>query len=218
MGSQFPIGNSPNNMIRALLFVSFLAAGASAICCGDDEMECVDFNAQTQNCQPMFNGPSPNDPNTKCTNFCPVQCNEGEMACPSNTKDFNGCPHSDVCMGPLYGYHGQQCTRTQCDTSCPTDDQMPCEAGYDANGCPNPMVCQPMKVPGNMDPVTMQPTECYTDCSFYPSCLPNEDICDMGTESDGCPKRKECKPMSVMGTMDPITNTAFECVLSCDPT
>ena len=38
----------------------------------------------------MFNGPSPNDPNTKCTNFCPVQCNEGEMACPSNTKDFNG--------------------------------------------------------------------------------------------------------------------------------
>merc|ERR1712038_1363306 len=218
MGSQFPIGTSLNNMIRALLFVTFLAAGASAIPamhCGDDEMMCWDSNTQTQSCQMMFYD-SPNDPNVKCFNHCPASCSADEMACPSNTKDFNGCPMPDVCMGPLYGYHGQQCPRTQCDTSCPTDDQMPCDAGYDATGCPNPMVCQPMKVPGNMDPVTNTMTECYTDCTFYPSCLPNEDVCDMGFESDGCPKRKECKARSTQ-VWDPITNMNVDCPQGCDP-
>merc|ERR1712038_776780 len=181
-------------------------------------------NTQTQSCQLMFYD-SPNDPNVKCFNHCPTSCSADEMACPSDYIDPSGCPSPDVCMGPLYGYHGQQCPRTMCDTSCPTDDQQACDAGYDANGCPNPMVCQPMKVPGNMDPVTkpmsvmgnmdpitMTSFECVLSCD--PTCSKDHQLCDMGFDTNGCPRPKECR-YTKNTYWDSVTQTQMDCAFSC---
>ena len=46
--------------------------------------------ARTQTCQDMYSGPSPNNPDMKCTNFCPQQCNDGELACPGGIDPYSG--------------------------------------------------------------------------------------------------------------------------------
>ena len=85
-------------------------------------------------------GPIGKDGN-ECPIFCPAKCDEsiGEIHCPGEGEDANGCPTPDFCM-PVT----PDCPNVSCPVKC-SPDEMTCPGGLDHNWCPMPDTCIPMK-------------------------------------------------------------------------
>jgi len=192
-------------MFRAIFLLSLFASGAWAICCNDDEVECIDYNVRSSYCQQMFTL-SPNDASVNCTNYCSGQCGEDQMACPGGF-DMNGCAHPEVCQSrTVWGWFGQECERMGCDMECGEDEHL-CDAGYSSDGCPLPMECKPAKST-YYDPYTMTEMECWPGCPIV--CGFDEMACPGA--NDGCVENINCMSKTVMGF------DGQECErMSCDP-
>merc|ERR1712061_875167 len=205
---QSPIDTTPNNIIRAFVFACFLVAGASALCCEDDQQECVDWITSTSSCQPLEASPSPNDPNVMCPFHCPPECNEQELVCPGG-EDQNGCQHPEMCVSAtIPGLNG-----AECPNECPTEmqcapEEQACDGGHDDAGCPLPKVCMPRSVPSTVDPEV----ECWLGCD--PQCGEDMELCDMGMNEQGCPNPKECHHTKNNG-WDAVAHTQVECAFEC---
>ena len=71
---------------------------------------------------------------------------------------------------------------------CGPEDMM-CPGGMDANGCPMPELCMPMKGPMGFDGVTECPSNCPTFCGA------EEMMCPGPVDANGCMGPETCMPM-----------------------
>ena len=70
-------------------------------------------------------------------------CPSDHFKCPGGPGPTGGCPLPDTCQKISVGTDGAKCPDV-CPMTCPPD-QMFCDGGLDANGCPLADTCVPNK-------------------------------------------------------------------------
>jgi len=140
---------------------------------------------------------------------CDMGCGHDEQRCETG-YDMDGCPLASECRPMKNSYTDPATMETvECWPGCP----MIC--GLDMMTCPGVSdAC--MGTTNNCVPKTVwgwHGQECER-MSCDATCGPEEELCETGYDSDGCPLAKTCQPKTSFG-WDAVTNTEVVCWSGC---